>query len=80
MICGPPAARTSITVIVSWPALATNARRPSGEMTTLAASAPVISSPLSPTRSSGSTWRSSGVSSRIRSTVTELPAALATKA
>ena len=41
MIC---AVATLITVIVSWPLLATNTRLPSGEATTFHGSAPVTSS------------------------------------
>ena len=64
-----------ITVIVSWPLLATNTRLPLGEITMFQGSAPVVSV-LSTTAEKAAL----GVGLVIRITETLLPAALATKA
>ncbi len=65
----------SMTVIVSWPLLATKTRRPSGDTTTFHGSAPVVKRRVEPV------WKALvGEGFVMRMTLTELPAALATNA
>ena len=61
-----------MTVIVSWPLLATKTRLPSGEITTFQGSAPVRMVRTTLASKPGN------LSSRMRMTLTLLPAALAT--
>ena len=64
-----------MTVIVSWPLLATKTRRPSGDTTTFHGSAPVVKRRVEPV------WKALvGEGFVMRMTLTELPAALATNA
>src|SRR4051794_10659275 len=65
----------SITVIVSWPLLATKTRRPSGEATTFHGSAPVVRR-----RTTRARKALVGLGFTMRMTLTELPAAFATNA
>src|SRR4051794_32776157 len=65
----------SITVIVSWPLLATKTRRPSGEATMFQGSAPVVRRRTTCARKA---LVAVGLTSRM--TLTELPAAFATNA
>ena len=70
----------SITVIVSWPLLATKTRRPSGEVTTFHGSEPVTICPFLPARRSALARNLRVLARVMRITVTVPAAALATYA